>query len=175
MLGFNIDIENKNIKDTLNELQGKLSDLTPVMRIISETMHNAVMENFETEGKRLSGGKWTGLSDATIKRREKSEVRIRDEDGKHVKYKRGDKKGQYRTRKVKPTWPGKILQESGLLMDSYRQIMMKLLPWLELIKFMPLLITSETPGRNIPERAFLVLTDEDMDKIEDDIRNFLEP
>lgn len=110
MLGFNIDIENKNIKDTLNDLQGKLSDLTPVMRTISETMHNAVMENFETEGKRLSGGGWPGLSDATKEKRSRTEVRIRDEDGKHVKYKQGDKKGQYRTRKVKPTWPGKILQ-----------------------------------------------------------------
>ncbi|MEQ8225765.1 MAG: hypothetical protein ABRQ37_25860 [Candidatus Eremiobacterota bacterium] len=76
--------------------------------------------------------------------REKNEVRIKDENGKHVKYKKGDKKGQYRTRKIKPTWPGKILQESGLLMDSITPDFDETSAMVG-TNNMPRLISSETP------------------------------
>ena len=45
--------------------------MTPVMRAISETMLDAIQENFETEGARLPGGKWEEWSEATKEARER--------------------------------------------------------------------------------------------------------
>jgi phage gpG-like protein len=174
MLGWNIDLDNKEVKEVFRELQGKVENMRPVMKEASETMYHVVTENFDTEGKRLDNGEWTDLSPGTKERRSKSEVRVRDKEGKHAKYKRGDKKGQYRTRQIKPSWPGKILQVSGQLEDSISA---------DYDEFSAVVGTNDIraathqfgdPDRNIPGRSFLELTDGDLDKIENDALKWLE-
>ena len=189
MLDWNMDIENKEIKDTLKKLQGKLSDMKPVMQDISETMRKKVQENFATEGKRLPG-EWADLSPATKKQRSRTKVRSRDKEGNFRRYKRGNKKtgvkkGDYITRGIAPSWAetllpsgetkreGKILQDSGQLLDSIN---------VDFDQNSAAVGTNDiragahqfgNPERNIPERSFLELTDGDLDEIENDILKWL--
>ena len=193
MLGWTIDLDNKETREVFKELQGKVENMRPVMKEASETMHNAVIKNFETEGKRLDGVGWKDLSPATKEQRSKTKKRVRDKDsGEFRRYKRdskktGAKKGDYVNRNVKPSWvetllpsgktereSGKILQVTGQLMDSINT---------DYDEFSAVVGTNDiragthqfgNPGMNIPERSFLELTDEDLDKIENDALKWLE-
>ena len=62
-----IKVDDKEIRQLLTRLQGRLKDMSPVMRKIAGIMHDAVEENFEKEGR----PKWTPLSPATIKQRKR--------------------------------------------------------------------------------------------------------
>jgi len=170
---FNIDlkIEDKDIQDGLKELQGKIENMRPVMVEVSETMLKKVHENFDAEGRPV---KWAMISDKTRKQREKSKVRTRDKEGNQIKYKRGEKKGQYKTRNVKPTWPGKILQVSGLLMDSISTDADENSASVGTNKIYAATHQFGAPDRNIPGRPFLVLTDNDLNEIQDDIVKWME-
>lgn len=174
MFGFGLDIEDNGIHDALKQVQSKLENMTPVMMDISETMLKKVQENFDTEGKRLPGGGWKDLSPETKKQRSKTEVRARDKEGKHIKYKRGDKKGQYRTRKMKPSWPGKILQVSGQMEDSISADYNENSAVVGTNDIRAATHQFGDPGRNIPERSFLELTDGDLNEIENDVLKWLE-
>jgi phage gpG-like protein len=193
MLGWNIDLDNKEVKEVFRELQGKVENMRPVMKEASETMYHAVIENFDTEGKRLDGGGWADLSDATKEQRSRTKKRARDKDTKEFRrYKRdskktGAKKGDYITRNVKPSWvetllpsgktereSGKILQVTGQLEDSISA---------DYDEFSAVVGTNDIraathqfgdPDRNIPGRSFLELTDGDLDKIENDALKWLE-
>jgi phage gpG-like protein len=186
MLGPTIEVKDQGIQDLLKKTQEKLGDLTPVMGTISETMHKAVQENFATEGARLPGGKWTELKKSTIEERSKTEVRIRDKTGQYQKYKRNtkdNKKGDYKTRNVKPSWPGKILEVSGHLLESINPdhdattaIVGSTMPFGK--GYAAIHNFGGKAGRGsgfmMPERPFLVLTDEDKEDIKQDIVDYLE-
>lgn len=101
----------------LIKIKEKMEDMTPINREISEKMVRSTKLNFNTQGARL-GKRWKGLAESTKERRKKSQIRIRDDSGKHVRYKSGKRKGQYKTKRVKPTWPGKILIVSSGLIGS---------------------------------------------------------
>lgn len=192
MLGWNIDLDNKEVKEVFRELQGKVENMKPVMKEASETMYHAVIENFDTEGKRLDGGGWADLSPATKEQRSRTAKRVRDKEGKFRRYKRdskktGGKKGDYMTRNVTPSWvetllpsgkterdSGKILQVTGQMMDSISA---------DYDEYSAVVGTNDIRAathqfgdtdRNIPDRSFLELTDEDLDKIENDALKWLE-
>lgn len=60
----------KEIKDFISNLSSILTDLTPLMRKISGTMHTAIEMNFRTEGARTPDGKWKEHSEVTLEKRE---------------------------------------------------------------------------------------------------------
>jgi len=62
-----IKIDDREVKNALNNLKKKVKDMTPVMRKIAGIMHNAVEENFENEGR----PRWKPLSPRTILARQK--------------------------------------------------------------------------------------------------------
>ena len=68
---FQLIIKDNGVQKAIQKLQEKIEDMTPVMRVISETMLDAIQENFETEGARLPGGKWEEWSEATKEARER--------------------------------------------------------------------------------------------------------
>jgi len=167
---------------TLQQLSEKLEDLTPINREISEKMLFAVQQNFETEGARL-GSKWEKLRPSTIAQRSKSEVRVRDKSGSYKKYKRGSKKtgkqkGDYVTRKVKPTWPGKILQVDSLLLGSVISYYGKDYAGVGTNKiYGPIHQFGGWAGKGkkvwIDARPFFELTDQDLNDILDFVRDTL--
>lgn len=63
---FEIEIIDQEIKELLNKLYSRYTNLTPVMRRIAVIMHNAVEENFEQEGR----PRWAALKPSTIRQRE---------------------------------------------------------------------------------------------------------
>jgi len=69
-------------------LKQRLKDKSKVLAAVAETMRTAVLKNFETEGSRI-GKPWQKLSDKTIEQRQR-----------------------------KGYWPGKILQRTGQLKRS---------------------------------------------------------
>jgi phage virion morphogenesis protein len=60
-----IKIEDKKVSQLIARLVKKAGDMSPVMRVITEIMHDAVEENFEKEGQ----PKWTPLAKSTKKQR----------------------------------------------------------------------------------------------------------
>lgn len=61
-----IDIKDEGLTSLLQEAQGKIDDLSPVMLNISEIMYDDVMENFEQQGR----PRWPALKESTIAKRE---------------------------------------------------------------------------------------------------------
>jgi phage virion morphogenesis protein len=51
-----ISIQDNGIREMLERLQGRMGDLTPVMRSIGETVRRSVERNFEAQGR---PAKWT--------------------------------------------------------------------------------------------------------------------
>lgn len=164
-----ISANTNEIIKALHQLSEKLEDLTPINREISEKMLFAVQQNFDTQGARL-GDPWQQLASSTIKRRSKSEVRVRDKSGSYSKYKRGKKKGNFKIKKVKPTWPGKILQESGLMLGSIITYYGKDYAGVGTNKvYAAIHQFGGKAGRNksvdIPARSFFELNEEDLNDI----------
>ncbi len=62
-----ITVDDSGAKAMLDTLQGRVADMSPVMKSIAAAMHDAVEENFEQEGR----PKWMPLAPATVKQREK--------------------------------------------------------------------------------------------------------
>jgi len=58
-----VRIENDELTKGLQELQERSADLRPALRVISEDMYDAVMENFDTEGH----GQWPPLAKSTLR------------------------------------------------------------------------------------------------------------
>lgn len=112
-----ISLDADDALQKLIKIKARMEDMTPINKEISEKMVKSTQLNFKTQGERL-GKRWKELAPATIRQRSRAEVRVRNEAGKYSRYKKGKKAGQYKTRKVKPTWPGKILIISGQLLGS---------------------------------------------------------
>lgn len=66
-----VNIDDSDVKNALNNLIKRVSDLSPVMRHASVRMLQDVEETFKTEGKNL-GQKWEPLKPSTVKIRTKN-------------------------------------------------------------------------------------------------------
>jgi phage gpG-like protein len=183
MLPITIEFNDKQVKDYLEKLSKKLTDMTPVMSAISETMYKGVFENFEDAGKRLPKP-WTDLSEKTKKNRERKKRRKKDKAGEFLKYKtssktKGYKKGDYRTDNIKPTWPpgketGNILLASRELRDSITNDWNSTSAWVGTNNKYARTHQLGDDSRNIPARPFLELNNEDRDEILRDVSKYLE-
>ena len=65
---FKADFNAKEVVKLLNDIQKKMSDLTPFMKLSRKMLKQDVDENFETEGT-ASGDKWQEWSEEWKKRR----------------------------------------------------------------------------------------------------------
>ena len=143
-----IKVEDQQVQDLFRRLLAKTSDLKPVMMEISETMLQAVKDNFDTEGARL-GQRWDGLSGVTKK-----------------------------ARRTKGTWPGKILQVSGKLLGSISAKYNKTSAIVGAAKpYAAIQHFGGPAGREkkviIPKRPYMEINNRDMEKITDTIKRFL--
>jgi phage virion morphogenesis protein len=86
---FDIQLDDAQAQALLSEIIQRGSDLSPVMRPISEDLRDGMEQAFEEERDPATGEPWADLSPLTIKAREKT-----------------------------GNWPGKILQRSGQLAAS---------------------------------------------------------
>ncbi|AFH50749.1 Mu-like prophage protein GPG [Ignavibacterium album JCM 16511] len=157
--------------EILELLKKKLSNKNQLMVDIAETMRTAVLKNFETEGSRI-GKPWQKLSKDTIKQRQK-----------------------------KGYWPGKILQRTGQLKRSiissygedYAQVSTNLI-YAAIQNYGGIIHRSllktylrkktesksaQKPKQNkmssirIPARPFMLLNEQDLEKIKKKIINSL--
>lgn len=62
-----IKVEDGELKGLFTRLSSRMSNMSPVMRAIAGIMYDAIMENFEQEGR----PKWPGLAESTKKQRAK--------------------------------------------------------------------------------------------------------
>lgn len=67
-VGIEVKVHDKEVRDLLADLAGRMGDLRPVMRVIGETMHTSIQRNFEKGGRPRS---WKRLAPATIAQRKK--------------------------------------------------------------------------------------------------------
>lgn len=150
-----VKLENEKFQTLFKDLLKRVSDLTPLMRAISETMLYAVQRNFETEGRRLGGEGWVKHANKESKGHPSTEEQ----------YKRQGK------------WPAKLLRQSGILFGSitpdygsdFALVGSSMPPgkgYAAIQNF------GGMAGRNrkveIPARPFFKLIDEDFDDIEAD-------
>lgn len=168
-----IKVEDQQVQQLFKRLLAKTSDLKPVMMEISETMLQAVKDNFDTEGARL-GKRWDDLSPATKKARGDGRKRVKDKDGNYKKL----KNGKYQTRKTKGTWPGKILQVSGKLLGSISEKYNNTSAIVGTIKpYARIQHKGGKAGKNksvtIPARPYMELNNRDMEKITNLMKRFL--
>lgn len=85
-----VQIDDRQVLDTLNDLMQRMQNLRPVMRDISAVMMGEVRDAFDTETDPTTGKKWDRLSEkSTIPRRQKA-----------------------------GHWPGSVLQVIGQLASS---------------------------------------------------------
>lgn len=63
--GIEIKVDTSEVERLFSEIQSRCLDLTPVMRVIGETIRTSVMTNFEQGGRPQA---WKPLSEATLKR-----------------------------------------------------------------------------------------------------------
>lgn len=175
-----ITVQGDGLQNYFTRLIKKTSDFTPLTRSISETMLLAVQRNFDNEGRPQ---KWIGLSPVTIKERMKNKVRIRDKKTQaFVKYKKKGMEKQYRTKPVKPTWPGKILQRQGQAGGLLGSVNAKYDSTSASVgtnkTYAKILHFGGKAGKGlkatIPARPYMLLTDYDISQIRKLIQNYLE-
>lgn len=157
--------------EIIEQLKQRLNNKSNLMLAIAETMRVAVLKNFETQGSRI-GKPWQRLSPATIKQREK-----------------------------KGYWPGKILQRTGQLKRSiissygedYAQVSTNLI-YAAIQNYggivhrssLKTFIRKKREGKSakqpkankmssirIPARPFMMLNEQDLEKIKSKIINAL--
>jgi phage virion morphogenesis protein len=133
-----IKVDDKEAKKALAALMQRGGDLAPVTRVIAGIMHDEVEQNFEEEGR----PKWKALSGSTIKQREQ-----------------------------KGHWPGKMLQDEGRLAGSIEAGSDDSSAWVGTnLVYAPIQHFGGNAGRGlqvtIPERPFMRLSDEGMEKIQ---------
>lgn len=63
-----IKTDDREVRGLLNKVQRRLSDMTPVMKVIGEIVRTSVVRNFEKGGRPK---KWAPLSKTTLARRKK--------------------------------------------------------------------------------------------------------
>ena len=136
---FKISVNTKQIDGLAVRLARKSSDMSEAMTAIAGVMHDAVEENFEQEGR---PEKWTPLADATIDER--------------------------RREKFGPEHP--ILQRTGTLAASVQAHPSASEATVSTnLRYAVIHQFGGKAGRNkkvtIPPRPFMVLTNEDEDKI----------
>jgi len=142
-----ITIDDREVKKMLQELQHKAKNMRPVMRNIAGIMHDAVEENFETQGR----PRWKLLKPATIKQRER-----------------------------KGYWPGKILQMRGELAGSISSRHDRDSAQVGTNKAYAAIHqfggeAGKGKKATIPARPFLKLTDEDLNEVKKEIKEYLKP
>lgn len=141
-----IRIDNKAVEEALLKVASKCEDMKPLMKNIAGIMADAVEENFEQEGR---PDKWQELAESTIKHRK-------------------------RTRH----WPGKILQVEGQLAtsittqhDNESAVIGSNLEYAAIHQ----LGGNAGKGKKveIPARPYLELREKDVNKIMQEITNYL--
>lgn len=177
MISPTIEVNSKAIQEYLKQAQRKLDNMSPLMGTISETMYEAVRKNFDEQGR----PKWEKLSKAT--EAERSGMSLKEYLGKTVKKRKSNKE---KKKKVK-TWPGKILQREGMRgggllgsispdHDDTTAVVGSSMPFKT--GYAAIHHFGGKAGRGnkvtIPERPFLVLTNEDLEDIQQDAIDYLE-
>ncbi len=74
MPDITIRIEDKPVLDALNRLSRKMSDLSPVLRVIGEDLVKSTEARFGSQGPAPDGTRWAALSPATLKRKKHSKI-----------------------------------------------------------------------------------------------------
>lgn len=74
MPDITIRIEDKPVLDALNRLSRKMSDLSPVLRVIGEDLVKSTEARFGSQGPAPDGKPWAALSPATLKRKKHSKI-----------------------------------------------------------------------------------------------------
>ncbi|WP_457571295.1 phage virion morphogenesis protein [Desulfovulcanus sp.] len=151
-----INVNTKALDMALQDMEKRMSNLTPVMEEIGEIIVSSAQENFERQGRYSSPGSWKGgsnkwkpLKPATIKQRMR-----------------------------KGYWPGKTLQQRGRLKSSigYRAGKNSVeigtnLAYAAIHQF------GGRAGRNltaeIPARPYLVVQEEDLEEIREIITDYI--
>ena len=140
-----IEIDDREINETLDRLIRAAVDLTPAMRKASRVMLEAAEDAFASESDPVTGNSWPDLLDATKERRAKQ--------GK---------------------WPGRILQVQGNLVNSitrdygadFAEVGSNE-PYAATHQF-------GDDRRNIAKRPFLGLSDDDLDEIHQVLADYLD-
>lgn len=140
-----IKIEDSEFRKNIEELIKRALDRRPLMRKIAGIMHHAVEENFAKEGR----PKWSPLSPKTIQARQK-----------------------------KGYWPGRILQMRGELAASISQTYSNDEAVVGTNKvYAGIHQFGGKAGKghraNIPARAFLKLTEQDLNDIKEAVIEYL--
>jgi len=63
-VSIKVDIDDREVEELLSRLRERVEDLTPVMKIIGETVRTSVVRNFEKGGRPDA---WQPLAPATLK------------------------------------------------------------------------------------------------------------
>lgn len=69
-----ITIEDKAVNRALNDLSRKISDLSPVMKIIGEYMVRSTEDRFKRQGPAPDGSAWKPLAASTLKRKKHPKI-----------------------------------------------------------------------------------------------------
>jgi len=72
-----IEIRDEQLTALMQDLAGRMTDMTPVFREIGEIALESIQRNFEEE-RAPDGGRWAPLSPATLRRRRHSGNILRD-------------------------------------------------------------------------------------------------
>lgn len=69
-----IEVRDEAVRKALNDLAGKVRDLSPVMRIIGEYMVRSTEERFGGQGPAPSGAPWAPLAKSTLRKKKHSKI-----------------------------------------------------------------------------------------------------
>lgn len=166
---INIEIDTSKVLKHFETLRHKIEDKTPLMESIADTMHEAVIENFEQQGR----PKWAPLSPLTIAQRKASGY-----DGKPIL----ENRGTLQKRIEADYGPDYAVVGSNSPYAAIHQFGSAGLPGGVIkpksAKYLSIPMGDGTFRKvksvSIPARPFLTLADEDYDNIENDIIKYLD-
>jgi len=69
-----ITVHDEPVKQALNDLAGKVKDLSPVMKIIGEYMLRSTEDRFNSQGPSPDGSPWVPLKASTLRRKKHSKI-----------------------------------------------------------------------------------------------------
>lgn len=141
-----ITIDASDLEGAVGRIEYLLAHPRPIThRVATEVLPSAIEDNFEAEGARGGHSGWVDLSPM--------------------------RKAQ---RQAKGTWPGKILQDSGRLLDSFYPQWDDSSASISNDLVYAATMDLGDSSRNIPDREFLFLVDEDFEDIADIIKDEVE-
>jgi phage gpG-like protein len=141
-----ITIGSDDFHRAIKRIESLLEHPTPITkRVAYEVLPSAIEDNFFSEGARGEHSRWLDLSDRRVAER-----------------------------RAKGTWPGKILQDEGRLIDSFYPEFTETSASISNDLVYASSMDQGDTSRNIPAREFLFLTEEDFDDIAGIVRDEVE-